>query len=292
MRYPLRLSLLVLLFALLNIMVRVLGTALPVFTQMFWRMLLGAIVLTSIFGFAQFRSLGRRDWMVAISRSFLLTVFGGGCWILALSMEKVGVVSFITCLPYEAFCGLLIFRERISKLQGIGLTLGVVGIALLNDFSLGFGLSLGVTLALISGLAWGVGVAMTRFHSPGLTTFTLAILTLWLGAFWSGAGALATGQSFALHGSAIVWVCFVGSTVAVTLTSWLLADIARNVSLTSLALANLAQPVITAVLAYFAFSEVLTPLETLGCVLIIAGASLPFLRPAKEAVQIKTELPS
>ena len=295
-----KLILLTVLFAFLGILVRIIDSELSVFTQMFWRMLAAALISSCFRGDPfQLRALTRKDIGVGIFRSFLLTVIGGGCWIWAISIEKLGVVSFLTCLPFEAFWGVVLFGERLTKKQTLGFLIALAGAGLLHHFSLDLFDSkrLGTVLALIAGLGWGLGVGVSKWHSANLSNSTMSLLSLWTGAVWAGFCVLVSNEPFRMPTTQLVWLALFLSITIVLWTSLLLGDLARKVPLTTLALVGLTQPALAAFLGYVFFDEKLTVQESLGCFLILVGSMLPAFKISasscasrlKKTVQLFTE---
>jgi drug/metabolite transporter (DMT)-like permease len=183
----------------------------------------------------------------------------------------VGLQPLLTGLAAAPMLG-----ERVSAKQWVGLALGIAGVAL---------------------------VVMQKATVAGLTVFALvsaviALLSITLGTLyqkrWCGNFDLRTGSviqfaaALALLGPvalvaesrpvqwtgdfifALAWLVFVLSIAAISL----LAVLIRRGEATKVASLFYLTPAVTAVLAYLAFGESLTPLAILGMVVSVVGVAM------------------
>ncbi len=264
-------------YAALTLIAKELSLSMEVFAQSFMRGLLAAIAGTLVFKtYRHIARVPRRDWLLAALRGFLLSLFGAGFWILAMSYSKLGIVSFLTCLPYEAVFGMLLFKERINFLQGAGLIVSLCGVALLtNAFSPGIdhNATIGALFAAASGCGWALGVALTRFHSKDLAPTHLNTLTIWSCCIWQLLGFLALQESRLFPVTIWEWELTVLGALTVVIANELFNHLARTVSMVRIAIFNLLQPAMVAVAAAVILSEQLSGQEITGGILIVRGAA-------------------
>jgi drug/metabolite transporter (DMT)-like permease len=276
-----KLALLTLSSALLSICVKVLTPSLGAFQQMALRMLPLALAGSyCLLGGGAWRRAVLGDAKLFMVRSFLLTIFGGGFYILAMKSCKVGVVSFLSCLPFEAAWGCLLFRERLNLPQSLGYLIAIYGIWTLSDVqNIDPSQSLGLVYAALSGITWGLGVALGRKHSADLSSSQITVISFWLGAGWSFGASPLAGEFGFLPDSLFMYGVLLASCLFVAATCWLMNDLAREISMTRLALAGLVQPGLAGILAWLLLGESFSQSEIFGSLWILLGSSLFFLEP-------------
>jgi drug/metabolite transporter (DMT)-like permease len=273
-----KLALLTFVSALLSVTIKTLTLSMEPFVQMAVRSLAVAVI-----GSLWLR--GRFEWTAVreqvglyVARSFLLTLLGGGLFIFAMHHCKVGVVAFLVCLPFEALWGWILFQERLKGQHWVGYAAALVGLWMLCDidlmgknWSVDSSYATGVVCATLSGISWGLGIALGRYQSVRVSNAEISILHMWLGAFWSIGAALVSGESWSFSLSASSWFVLVASCLLVGGYSVLLHGASREVSMNQLAMSALLQPALAAAFAYLFLGEAFTHRELLGSVWILGG---------------------
>jgi drug/metabolite transporter (DMT)-like permease len=219
-----------------------------------------------------------REWRNALVIGALM--LGGGMGLTASAEQHVGsglVAAFIAVVPMLV-CGWgLLFGQRPSRLELVGMAVGVAGVLMLVR-----GASFGASplgLACIAGatLAWSLGsvLSTTRLPlAPGAAGFASEMLC---GGAVLMAISLALGEQFAWPPQPLAlasWVYLVvfGSLIGFSAYLYLLANASPAVA-TSYAFVN---PVIALALGVSLGKEALSGGEWIACAVILAGVLLIF----------------
>ena len=270
-----KLLILQLLFTVLGLFVKELTYDLGVFQQVFLRMTLVAVLTSAWASKGQLALIkNRRDVLIGAIRAGLMTVVGAGCYVAAMQSSKLAIVSFLSCLPFEAAWGMLLFKEQLQRKQALGFSVSIVGIWVMHSGHMD-GVNeealIGGMLAMLSGLAWGLGVALAKYHSPSLGTRSVTLLSLWWGVVWSGAASICSKEISLLPSTPTAWSVLLGSVVVVMGASWLLNELSRTVPMTKLAVSGLMQPVLTALLAFVVLGERLSLTQCVAGMIVLGG---------------------
>jgi drug/metabolite transporter (DMT)-like permease len=258
------------------------------------RLALAALILTP-FALArstsEIRTLGKRDLIAAISAGVFLAAHFAA-WISSLAYTSVASsVALVTTNPvWIAIASWLLFSERpgIRLLLGIAFALGGSALIFLSDSRattqtgsdplLGNGLALAGSVAVCGYLLIGRGL---RRHMTLLTymwlVFSVAALALLL-------LALATGNPLSGF-SPFAWLLLAGLAIGPQLlghgaVNWAL----KYVSASFIAVAILAEPIGSALLAWLLLGEGFAVLQLCGFALLLAGIYLAALQERKAAV--------
>jgi drug/metabolite transporter (DMT)-like permease len=259
--------------AALAVCIKVLGPEFGVFQQMSIRAAVSLIVLSWAFRIRLNPS--RTDITLALVRGFLMSIVSGGLYIEALGSSKTALVCFLACLPYEAFCAIVLFRERPNLQQAFGLAAGIAGLALLSGIGGGSLTGIagcGAYFAVLSGLSWAIGISLARYHSPGMSSLQVTYLNFVSGALWCTLAAAFQGELTQLPSANESWLILGASCLSATALSWLSNDLARNTKLANISLAGLAQPILASILAYFILNETLGSQELAAATTIMVSA--------------------
>ena len=220
---------------------------------------------------------GRTLLHLAVSGVLMQGVYLGGVFVSLAHGLPAGIVSLLVGLQpiLTALLAALLLRERVRPMQWLGLVLGLAGSAIvLSGRLLGAGIAAGVPTALLALLGITVGTlyqkrfcphfdwrsgASIQFLAAFIVTLPFALLGEQLHADWA--------REFVF---ALAWMVLVLSVGAVGLLNHLIrAGSAVNVA----SLFYLVPPA-TALIAWFAFGETFTPLQTLGLALAVTGVAL------------------
>ena len=255
------------------IFVRLALPAPPIVTG-FWRLALATGVLAALLA-------PRVRWRALERGAVRAALAAGACfgvdlalWNTALVETSVATATFLvnTTPVFVGLFAVLVWRERLAGRLLAGGALALLGVALLLGDDLdartslaGDGLALGAAvfysayLLFIQRARDSLDTATSVAISGAASTLVLAAAALWHGDDFTG---------FPLHS----WAVFAASALVSHLAGvvgivWALA----HLSATFAAVALLAQPVGTALLAWWWLAEPLTPLEALGGGAVLAG---------------------
>ena len=182
-----------------------------------------------------------------------------------------GLQPILTSTIANRFMG-----ETVTRLQWLGLVLGLIGVVLVlhNREIVGAGSGLGWAGSVVSLFGITLGTLYQKRFCGGID-WRIGNLVQYIGAgalFWLGAFAFETRV---IHWSgelifAMAWLVLVLSIAAVGLMYWLI----RRSAATGFASLFYLVPAVTALLAYFLFGEQLDALSVAGMVVCAAGVVL------------------
>lgn len=220
--------------------------------------------------------------------SYQVAVIAGGA--------SLASVLLYTAPAFVAVLGLLLLRERLGRLEALGVVGSVCGIALV---SLGGGhgvqptplaLGAGITAALSYAVYYLFGRHMYRRYTPAavfavmMPVGALALLGLIalldLTAASSGSGVvagIAAGVSLGgvLHNSPVAWALLVALGFVCTYLAYLAHGAGlRHLPATRASVISALEPVVAATLAALLFAERLSPLSLVGAGLVVGAALL------------------
>jgi drug/metabolite transporter (DMT)-like permease len=172
--------------------------------------------------------------------------------------------------------GVLLLREKVSRLQLVGLPVALLGAyAFFSERLAGAGQEIGILAVIVSGLSWAIYLIIIRkiqrvdsFGSLKLTTLTMGIGTaglVLLAAIFDGF------KPISLNGLMIIlWLSVVNTALAFLLWNHAL----RSIHAYELSVIQNSMLVQIAVLAWIFLDERVTYVMTLGILLVIVGVVL------------------
>jgi drug/metabolite transporter (DMT)-like permease len=242
------------------------------------------LVLTWSSGVRLGRSaLERRLWVVNGILSFAVS-YGVVYWAEQWVPSGLTAVLFATYPLFVAVVAhFLLPAERLTRLEGLGILAGFVGVGVIfsEDLSAlgGPAVALAAAVLLISPFVSAVSSVAIKRWGGGIHPFSLTTVPMAIGAAATGLVALATerGRPFVWSGAsvaALVYLAIAGSAVTFTLYYWLLSHMPAK----RLALITYIIPV-EAVLIGTALGERLTARVVAGSGLVVLGVALAVHRP-------------
>lgn len=252
--------------------------------------LLGAAALLTPLALWRYRTVLRqlrpRDWgLAALSGVFLAAHFA--LWTLSLEYTTVLIsVTLVTTTPiWAALLEWLFLRQTPRPVVLWGMAIAIGGGALLGvPGGAGGGMAggpnplLGGTLAILGALAVAVYLTIGRKLRAGLALVPYIWIVYGIGGLvllpvLVGTGVPLAGYSVAGYG----WL------VALAVIPQLIGHSALNyavkyLSATYISVLTKLEPIVSAVIAYFAFAEVPTVWEVVGSVLVLVGVVVASLR--------------
>ena len=193
-------------YALFAVISRELGTTLALFQQIYLRTFIALVFTCLIFrgDFANgWRTVSRRDGLVAFLRAGLAYVGGVAPYIVAIQSTSLTNVGFLAAFPSGAVIGVAFFHERLSLRKVALLGLGAAGVVLVAlrlgegigpSFTFGYGES----LAVLSYFCFTVGITGRKWHSNALRTSEMTKLFLLFGMIIAFGCSVGLGEALAL----------------------------------------------------------------------------------------------
>jgi drug/metabolite transporter (DMT)-like permease len=219
----------------------------------------------------------RGDWAVVISIGVLhMTAFAAlvGLGISLIPAGRSIVLGYTTPL-WVAPGAALFLRERLSRMQVVGVALGIAGLALIFN-PVAFDWSdqralLGNALILIAAFCWAASILHVRAHKWVSTPFQLVFWEVLLATILLIAAAFAVeGTPHIRWGWQVAALFFYGGVFGVALAYWAMAMVNRSLPAVTTSLGILATPVVGVLSAVVALGEGLS-LPLLGAMLLIGG---------------------
>lgn len=267
--------------------IKVALVSLPPFLQMGSRFLVAGALLATWMRWRGAPWPGRRQWLHALVIGGLM--LGGGMGGMATAEQTVGsglVVAFIAVMPLMIAGLNLLWGEKPSRLESLGIAFGLVGVLLLTQGQ-GFGASpTGLVAISVACASWAVGSVLSQRVwplAPGAMGFASEMLA---------GGVVLMGLSL-LHGEALperiepqalwAWAYLVafGSLVAFNAYMVLLAEASAGLA-SSYSFVN---PVIAMLLGVMLAGEQISGHEWLAAGVVLVGVVLLLIRRARSAAR-------
>ena len=217
----------------------------------------------------------RRTWLMALPTGALLFLVANGSTAFALAKIPSSIAAVVAATTPLVVSAIMAVRgERPTRVEVLGMVLGLVGVAVLGIGSPLAGAGWRGALILFAPLAWAAGSVLSRAEAargkgtPGLAGAGANMIA---GGFWMLLLGLAVGEHLwtpVTWPSVAAWVYLVtfGSFIGFTAYSWLLANARPAVAL-SYAYVN---PIVAVVLGWLLGGEHLG-WATLVATLLIGG---------------------
>jgi len=249
----------------------------PALAVAFWRNVLGVLVLLPI-------ALYRREAFPQ-GRALLVGVASGvalgahfGFWITSLDYTSVAASVVLVCTQpvFVAILAYLVFGERTSTLSFLGVLVALVGTAVIaSDGSVGSVTFFGNTLAVIGAITVAVYVLIGRsLRTTGVGVLPYSIVVYALASATLAPAALYAGTPlWGYSGETWFWLFAVTlgpQILGHTVLNWAL----RYVETSIISGTILAEPVVSAVLAWLVLSEKPGLATILGGTIVLAGLFL------------------
>jgi drug/metabolite transporter (DMT)-like permease len=270
--------------------IRVAVESIPPFVMASVRFFLAGVIMLGAVALIQRRSFVRPS-RVELRDSFIVgaLLLGGGMGAVAWGEQTIpsGIAALlITLMPvWVAVFGRVFFGERLPLVAWVGVSLGLVGVAILVWPSIAIDGSLdpaGVVALLISPISWAAGSVFAS-HSAKLPRdpFVTTGIQMLSGALVLGAVSVATGELAAFDPAAVTsdslvalaYLTLVGSLIAFTAYAWVL----HHAPLPLIATYAFVNPVVAVILGSIVLNETITPLQVVAGSVIVVGVALIIL---------------
>ena len=202
---------------------------------------------------------------------------------IATNVSALAIASQLG-VPFSMLLAVIVFKERIHKYRIAGVTLSLLGVAILVFDPAVAGELPGIALTALGSLIWACSSLIQR-NLKGVPVLTMYAWIGLVGALVAGPVALA----FEPEGvraipqiplSSVGWVAFsaIGSTlIGHGSMSWLL----QRHPIASVTPLTLASPVLSVLFASWFFATPLTPLMILGGIVALTGVAIVTIRSAR-----------
>jgi drug/metabolite transporter (DMT)-like permease len=235
----------------------------------------------------------RQQWLAGFALGALFFLIGHGSLHWAEQYVASGLAALLIATEpmFILVLGWMMGQQKISLLSGLGLGLGVVGVAMLTGAELTVkGSSLvGLLAVLLGSFSWSLGVVVSpRLKLPSHALGRTALPTI-CGALLLLIAAGVTGEFRETHWSSITvrslfglgYLITFGSVIAFTAYTWLL----QRVPPALVATHTYANPVVAVILGWLLAREPLTLRVVLASVAILGAIVL--IRRGERAVAVK-----
>jgi drug/metabolite transporter (DMT)-like permease len=225
--------------------------------------------------------IGWRQWLAALIVGGLLLAGGNGgvSWGEQYVSSGLAALMVATVPLWIVVFSHIVGHERITWPVGIGVAIGLVGVALLADPTSGGSNHLvGIIAVLVAPVLWAAGSVYARNAALPRRPLVATSIEMLCGAGIMAVAAVATGELGRVHfeqvslrsGLALAYLVFFGSILAFSCYVWLLKT-ARPSIIGTYAYVN---PAIAVALGWLVLGEPLTPRTIAGGAIIILGVAL------------------
>jgi drug/metabolite transporter (DMT)-like permease len=241
----------------------------PLFAFLTVRFLIASLVL-AVPARRRMGGLGRRGWVAGASLGLLLAL-GYALQTAGLERTTVSSAGFITGLyvVFTPLLGLLLFRTPVGRAVWLGVSLAVVGLAMLSG--VGAGDPVGDLLVLAGSAAYSLQIALMERYAPRYdpVAFTQAEMLAAFAGF--AVVAVALGQVEVPRGWT-VWSALLVTGVFASALGFLVQTWAqRRISASRTAIAFAMEPVFAGIFGFWLAGDRLGLLGWSGCAVIMAG---------------------
>ena len=265
----------------------------PALVLTYWRELFVALSLLVVLLITRrdLIKVERRNLPMLVLYGFVLMLFNS-TWALSVALNGAAVATVLaySSAAFTALLGWLLLKESLDLPKIIAVLMSIAGLALVSNaldpalWALNAG---GVLAGVLSGLSYALYSLMGRYSSQrGVNPWTsllyifaigsvfMLAANLGIGRFLPG-GARTPADMFWLGDAWVGWLVLLVLAMVPTLMGFGLYNVSLHYLPSSVAnLILTSEPIVTSVIAYFMFGEVLTPIQMLGATLILSGVVL------------------
>jgi drug/metabolite transporter (DMT)-like permease len=256
----------------------------PAITSGFYRIFIAWLCLAPYCIAKKNLKIGRNELLIALTGGI---VFGADIAVWNISLLKITatVSTLIANLApvWVGLLGFLLFKKRSGKLFWIGTCVAIAGMVILVGFQniITLKFNAGILLALLASLFYAIYILITKGILQKISTLTFMFYNM-----LSGSVFLLIINLFQ-HNSLVnypmpAWLNFLGLGLICQLAGWLTINhTLRFLEPTKVSIALLSQTVIACFWAILLLNERLELKEIIGCVIVLAGIAVTFLKQRK-----------
>jgi drug/metabolite transporter (DMT)-like permease len=239
------------------------------------RFLIAALLFWMLVPARELRTLRRRDVAIALGLGAGVYALQAGMYFTALERIEASLLSLLcyTVPAIVAVAAVVLGRERFDRRRTLALCLASGGLALVVATA-GTGAldPLGTALGLATAVVYSGYILIGEGIAARVAPRVLAALVATGAAVTLTAGSAAAGQLHPERLGAAGWGLLLAMAVVSTVVAMSLQFAGlRRVGPTTASIVSNAEPVVTALLAFMVFGELLAPLQLLGGGLVLAG---------------------
>lgn len=226
----------------------------------------------------------RASWGACAVVGVLLLVMGnGGVTLAERTVPSALAAVLVATVPlWMVVFGVLIQRDRVSLLAGVGLLVGLAGVAVLAGGGPLSGHTLGVVIILGAAAAWGLGSVLGhRLPLPRRVLLGAAMQMLVAGVVLLAAAAISGefgqvrwGAVHATSWLSLAWLVVPGSIIAFTAYGYALT----HLPLPTVSTYAYVNPVVAVVLGTLLLNEAFTLRAAIGTALVVGSVALTIRR--------------
>jgi O-acetylserine/cysteine efflux transporter len=235
--------------------------------------------------------ISRPSWAVFKSLfwvALVLGLFHNGLCLVSLSQLDAGAVSVAlqTEMPFAALLAALVYKERMTPLQVLGILISFVGIFVFAGEPQIFSRIIPFCLAVLAAFMWAIANIQMKNLSHISSLHFISAYCLWTGIFFLGVSLLTeTGHVSMLqnlNGPAFASLLYSGVIVTVlAYSAW--QFLLKKYAITQVIPYILLTPIFGLGLGWFFLNEIINVQKILGGAIVILGVSLILIRFRKRA---------
>jgi drug/metabolite transporter (DMT)-like permease len=231
----------------------------------------------------------RASWAASATVGVLLLVIGNGGVSVAERTVASGLTAvLVATVPlWMVVFGVLIQRNRVTPLAGVGLLVGLLGVVVLAGGGPLRGEGLGMTIALVASASWGLGSVLGhRLPLPrrvllgaAMQMVVAGVLLLVIGAANGEFGRVHWGDVQATAWLSLAWLIFGGSILAFTAYGYILT----RMPIATVSTYAYVNPVVAVALGAVFLDESFTLRAAIGTALVVGSVALTLRRSSPSA---------
>jgi len=239
------------------------------------RFLLAALLFWMLVPAGELRTLRRRDVAIGLGLGAVVYALQAGMYFTALARIDASLLSLLvyTFPAIVAVAAVLLGRERFDGRKAVALCLASGGLVLVVA-SAGTGAldPVGAALGLATAVVYSGYILVGEGIAARVAPRVLAALVASGAAFTLTVGSAVAGQLHPERVGAAGWGLLAAMAVVATVVAMSLQFAGlRRVGPTTAAIVSNAEPVVTVLLAFAVFGELLAPLQLFGGALVLGG---------------------
>lgn len=264
-------------FSLFGVLTRLLDGQMNVFTQIFLRTFIVALIFL-IVGVAtkSFLRIKRKDLITLIFRGVLI-VIDFVSFYFAVTNLSLGLTLFIfyaASIVSNYAYGYFFFKEKLSFIKILSLVLAVLGLFIILSNNIGVLKFFPMILAFISGICFGMEMSSSKSISDKYSIVQINLIAYLVAAFLiSLLFAQKISFSFNLNG----WFYIFIFSIITILASYLVILGFKFIETQKAGLILLSELIFVVLIGFIIYGEILSLITILGCLLILVALSLPNL---------------
>lgn len=234
----------------------------------------------------------KKEWLGILLVGLFSVILNYACTFYGLSVvesSKTALLKQAGALVVIVFSALFIKEDKLTLEKGIGAALGLASIVILNCNALGFSLSFGAIVIVLSSFCTVIASVICKKTLKGIDAVVMTGYSQTFGGFILLIIGISCGGSMALDNvgawGLLAWIVFA---TCVSYSLWY--TIVQKYELSKLFIVKLSEPVFAAIISAILLKENLLQWHYVGAFLCIATAVVISNMKLKKLLQSKTNL--